>query len=238
MFWATSAEDNVALYEANQETSYALVRAGKYVKFTEDRLGEFATGIISNLLLLGHARVGDLAQAYKVARANDTKGKVEAAHGFPASATAEEAETKAENEGQSRNLTLETLHLTLCNLLQTGLVQPVHETHFRSPADNRSEAEKEIPNPKAYMSKVRKDSEVEWKCSIYQKLDDWKHGTKGEREEIASLQRGKKRLLEDAESKPDFKRLRLYLPLTKVVIGTTGYEHPSKLSETGYLDVC
>lgn len=236
VYWATSAEDNNTLYEANHETSYALVRAGKYVKFTEDRHGDFAGGVLSNLLLLGHARVGDLAQAYELAWP-DTKRPQEAVHDLPNSNSQVIPKTKqAGTEANNQGPTLESLHLTLWDLLKAGTISAVNESHFRSDADNRIEAEKEIPHPKLNW-KFKKEEALDWERTIQQKLEDWRHGSKVERNEITSLQRGKKRLLECPESSNDIKRLRLYLPLTKAFIGTTGYDFDPKISETGYLNV-
>ena len=236
VYWATSAEEKTTLYEANQETSFALVRAGKYVKFTEDRHGDFAGGVLSNLLLLGHARVGDLAQAYELAWP-DTKRPQEAVHDLhnsnsPVIPNTKQAGTNANNQRP----TLESLHSTLWDLLKAGTISPVNESHFRSDADNRIEAEKEIPHPKLNW-KFKKEEAIDWERTIQQKLEDWRHGSKVERNEITSLQKGKKRLLECPESNNDFKRLRLYLPLTKAFVGTTGYDFDPKISETGYLDV-
>lgn len=224
------------MYEANQETSFALVRAGKYVKFTEDRHGDFAGGIISNLLLLGHARVGDLVEAYKLAQPN-TKRPQETAPDLANSNSPVIPKTKQPNsEVNNHGPTLESLHLTLWDLLKAGLISAVNESHFRSDADNRIEAEKEISHPKLKW-KFKKEEELDWERSIEQKLEDWKHGSKVERNEISSLQRGRKRLLESPESSHDFKRLRLDLPLSKAVIGSTGCEFDPKISETGYLNV-
>lgn len=235
-YWTVSADDNTTLYEANQETSFALVRAGKYVKFTEDRHGDFAGGLISNLLLLGHARVGDLAQAYRLALPNTMRSQ-EPAQGLPDSNSPIIPKAKQANSEANKNgPTLDSLHLTLWDLLKTGLISAVNESHFRSDADNRIEAEREIPHPKIKW-KFKKEEELDWARSIQQKLEDWKHGSKVERNEITSFQRGRKRLLEIPESNHDFKRLRLYLPLTKAVIGTTGYDFDPKISETGYLNV-
>lgn len=234
-YWTTSAEDNATLYEANQETSFALVRGGKYVRFTEYRHGDFAGGVISNLLLLGHARVGDLAQAYKLARPN-TKSPQETVNGLSNSTSPAVLKTnQANSEANNHDPTIESLHLTLWDLLKTGLISAVNESHFRSDADNRIEAEKEMPHPKLRF-KFKKEETLDWERSILQKLEDWKHGSKAERSEITSVQRGKKRLLETSESNHDLKRMRLELPLTKAVIGSSGYDFDPKISETGYLN--
>lgn len=206
------------------------------MKFTEDRHGDFAGGVLSNLLLLGHARVGDLAQAYKSAWPNTMRPQ-EAADDLPSSDSPDIPKTKqTSTEAKIHGPTLESLHLTLWDLLKTGIISAVNESHFRSEADNRIEAEKEIPHPKLNW-KFKKEEALDWERIIQQKLEDWKHGSKVERNEITSLQKGKKRLLECPESNNDFKRLRLYLPLTKAFIGTTGYDIDPKISETGYLNV-
>lgn len=204
-----------------------LVRSGKYIKFTEDRFGEVASGIISNLLLLGHARVGDLEQAYKVVR--PTGAAVGTSNGKKKQPT---------NETKSRCPSLESLHLALRDLLQAGLVIIVNESHFRSEADNRTEAEREIPNPKAAAGKYKKEQEFDWERKIQQKLEEWKHGTKVGISKIAILPHGKKRSLEDPESCQDFKRLKLPLPFSKAAIGTTGYDLDTIIAGAGYMDVC
>lgn len=226
-------EDGVTSYEANQETSYALVRAGNYIKFAEDRYGEVAGGVISNLLLLGHARIGDLEQAYKVVRPNNTHGAPEAATGIP-----DGKKKQLANETKYDGPSLQSLHLSLSDLLQAGLIAIVNESHFRSDADNRSEAEREVPNPKALMGKYKKEQEIEWERKIQQKLEDWKLGVKAERSKIATLPRGKKRPLDDSESNHDFKRLKTVLPLTKPVFDIGGYDLEAKIRDAGYLDVC
>lgn len=204
-----------------------LVRSGKYIKFTEDRFGEVASGVVSNLLLLGHARIGDLEQAYKVVRPTG------AAVGLSSS-----QKKQPTNETKNRGPSLESLHLALSDLLQAGLVTIVNESHFRSDADNRTEAEREMPNPKAAVGKYKKEQEFDWERKIQQKLEDWKHGTKTERSKIAILPHGKKRSLEDPDSNQDFKRLKTLLPFTKAAVGTVDHGLDAIIASAGYMDVC
>lgn len=223
------------MYEADLTKSYGLVRSGKYIKIAEDRFGEFAGGVVSNLLLLGHARIGDLAQAYKVAPPNDNQGNLEGTQDFP-NISAASLKSKQAEDIKFRGPTLEALHITLCDLLQAGLVTPVHESHFRSDADNRSEAEKEVPRPDKWAGKFKLEQQAEWERGVLQKLHDWRHGAQSARDEVATLRKGMKRPLEDPDSIHDFKRLRLYLPISKETITSTGYEYEPKISSTGYLD--
>jgi DNA-directed RNA polymerase III subunit RPC3 len=55
---------SVTYYEIDWQNSYATVRFGKVAKLVEDRFGKKAANIMSNLLTLGHTRIGDLKDAY------------------------------------------------------------------------------------------------------------------------------------------------------------------------------
>jgi DNA-directed RNA polymerase III subunit RPC3 len=68
-------------YEIDWQHSYALVRYGKLVKLIQDRYDLRAANIVSNLLTLGHTRIGDLKEAYFSADkdADSDDGKVNGA---------------------------------------------------------------------------------------------------------------------------------------------------------------
>ena len=228
MLWFTSSEDTGTVYEANLTNAYALVRSGKYIKTVEDQYGEFAGGVISNLLLLGHVRVGDFAQAYVIP--GDSKGHLNGAFVLPNSSLPRGSATKqVDGLDGYRGSTRESLHQALYDLLQASLISVVNESHFRSLADNRSEAEKEIPFQDQYVGKLKKEHEAEREQAIHHKLEDWKYGTKQEREQLAGLQKGKKRLLGNSGELPKAKRQRL---------GDTSQYHRQHFSGPGYLDVC
>jgi DNA-directed RNA polymerase III subunit RPC3 len=54
----------VTYYEIDWQNSYAVVRFGKVAKLVQDRFGNKAANVISNLLTLGHTRIADLKEAY------------------------------------------------------------------------------------------------------------------------------------------------------------------------------
>ena len=54
----------VTYYEIDWQQSYALVRFGRMTKLVQDRFGNKAANVMSNLLTLGHTRVSDLKEAY------------------------------------------------------------------------------------------------------------------------------------------------------------------------------
>ena len=205
------------------------MRSGKYIKIVEDRYGEFASGVIANLLLLGHARVGDLAQAYFAPK--DSKRPVNGAFALANSPLSRGLVTKkVDSLDSNHDPTMETLHQALYNLLQDGLVSAVNESHFRSVADNRSEAEKVVPFQDRYVGKLKKEQEAEREEAILNKLDDWKYGTKLEREELVGIRKGNKRPHEGHGDIPEAKRQRFHLPLTGNFMGETRH--------LGNLDVC
>ena len=222
VFWYTSAGDST-VYEANTAVAYNLVRAGKYVQIAEEQLGQFAGAVISNLLLLGHARVGDLVQAYGIS----SKDRQPLPNG---SGSTTEHNIK-------NNVTLESVHMTLYDLLRVGLVSLVNESHFRSDADNRIEAGKIVPAPEYFKNKTKRENEEQREMAILQKLEEWKYPTAPEKEEVEIFQKGKKRRLEDPEDSQAAKRQRPYLPLADKVVGTVGTDGAPRFGHTGALDV-
>ncbi len=193
--------------------------------------------MISHLLLLGHARVGDLVQAYRLGFTKDHKGRLAAAHGLPNKTISHEP---LENGVvvQGENVSLEKINQTLCDLLQLGLVFKVHESHFRCDIDSRAEAEKAVPPVEEYKAKSKKERDAMWEHDVLCKIEEWKYGTKAEKAEIEGLKKGKKRLLGHEESLQPEKRQRLYMSMSKNVVGTTvvnAYE--PKIAEYGYLNV-
>lgn len=236
VLWYTSSDDHLTLYEANIEGAYSLVRSGKYIKIAEVQAGEFAGKIISNLLLLGHARVGDLVQAYGAGQIKCNRDRLAATHGQlskPLSATPSHAGDRLEEQ----STTLGSVHGTLCDLLRSELVSRVHISHFRSDADNRTEAEKVVPKSEEYKAKSRREQEAQREAAVKRKLKEWRHWSGGEKDEIEGVKNGKRRSHQDSETPRPEKRQRLSSPWSQELLGMTAGAHQSMLEETGYLDV-
>lgn len=236
VLWYNSSDEHLTLYEANTATAYSLVRSGKYIKVAEAQVGEFAGKVITNLLLLGHARVGDLVQAYGV-------GQPKKSHDGPANTGGPPGKALSSSSGHADGCieekidTLESIHGMLRELLRTKLVTRVHISHFRSDADNRSEAEKVVPNPEDYKAKSKREKDAQHETAVKRKLKQWKCCTDGEEAEVEYFKKGKKRLHKGHETLQPEKRQRLCSPLSQEVIGMTGEVHQPMLVETGYLDV-
>ena len=235
VLWYTSSLDHLTLYEANTAAAYSLVRSGRYIKIAEAQAGEFAGKVISNLLLLGHARVGDLVQAYGVGQSESTHNLLAATRGSlgkPLSSSTRHAERQTEEQ----NATHESIYGTLCGLLGTGLVSRVHISHFRSDADNRSEAEKLVRKPEEYKAKSQRERHAQHEAAVKRILKEWRHFADGGEDEVESLMKGKKRLQDSEIGRPE-KRQRLSSPPSQEVISKNGEAYQQRLAENGYLDV-
>lgn len=229
MLWYTS-DSSGTVYEANLEVAYNLVRSGKYVKIAEDQLGDFAGQVISSLLSLGHAQVGDLVRGFSASTKIHINGSMATSGASDKPLSSEGKRMEHGTEGPL--VTSEILQATLYDLLQAGFISQVHESHFRSAADNRLEAEKVVPAPEYYKAKSKKENDAQWEASIQKKLAQWKHGKVTEIAEANILDKGKKRLLlEDPEDSP--KQKRSFHGFPKVNGGPNG----SRTDESDILDV-
>ena len=210
VFWYRSAEDST-VYEANTAIAYNLLRAGKYVHIAEEQLGSFAAVIVSNLLLLGHARVGDLVQAYGL---DHTEGANDAAAIAyqPSVKCIHNGSINTECSSDNERISLTSVHMALRELLGVGFVSLVNESCFRSEADNRTEAGKAVPPPEYFRAKSKRDNDAQRETAIQEKLEEWKYGTKTEKEQYGAIMNVKKRQLDDSESLQAEKRRRLRLP--------------------------
>lgn len=134
--------DEQCFYEVDWPGAYNLLRTGKIVKIVEDRFGEAAGTVISNLLQLGHARVGDLEDAYKFTSKNSGAIDSAAEHingeGLPNGVVKGHLATK----GQVKKVASSAqLHSVLYKLLQSGFVTRVTKRTYLSSADASNEAE-------------------------------------------------------------------------------------------------
>lgn len=234
VLWYTS-DRRWTTYEANPEAAFLLVRSGKYVKITEDRVGKFASGVISNLLFLGHAQVGDLVQAYGMGGGRSTKESLGpcGASGEPLPNESNPAANGFENDDVKPG----SIHRTIRELLLLGLVSQVNKSHFRSDADNRIEAEKVVPPIEHYKAKSKRENEAQWEMSIEKQLNEWKYGVGDEIMEVDSMDKRKKRLREDTEDLRPGKRQRFQTPSTQQVNGTVGGTCRTVPGDVGTSDV-
>ena len=207
-YWNTSFTNNSTAYEANAAVAYDLIRNGKHVRIIEDKIGIAASKVLSHLLLFGHARVSDLVHAYSLDIGEGAKGKsttpYEPLNGIALNRLKENGRIYHSNQNP-----LQDLHLALCDLLQAGFLCTLHESHLRTDADNRTEAERVTRPIEEYKASRKADREAMWEEAIQKTLYDWKHGSTAEIADVARLKRGLKRPLEISETCASMKRPRL-----------------------------
>ncbi|KAI9775081.1 MAG: RNA polymerase III subunit C82 [Geoglossum umbratile] len=136
----TSPDDGVTYYEADWKSNYSLVRVGKVMRLVEERFGEAAGAVVANLLLQGHVRVGDLADAYGLSAANvrgNTKGGG-AGHGV--NGQAKDVGGRVEKPA----LTLGQLHSILHRMLHSGYIMQVTDEQFWPIADYQNDIERAV----------------------------------------------------------------------------------------------
>ncbi len=212
------------------------MRSGKYVKAAEAQAGEFAGKVISNLLLLGHARVSDLVQAYRGNQSDSTHGRLALTPGAP-SKFLSNSFSHAEGSAEEQNATYERIYETLRDLLRTEFVSRVHISHFRSDTDNRSEAENVVPKAEEYKAKSKREQDAQHEVAVKRKLKEWKYCTHGGDDEVDCHRKGKKRPYKDPDSQQPEKRQRTYHPSSQEATRAMGEVHQPLLERIGDLDV-
>ena len=183
-------DGDATFYEADWKSAYALVRPGKIISLVEERFGTAAGGVVANFLLLGHARVDDLAAAY-----NLYTGRVDGASCEDAPLTNAKG-LNGVRKAKASGLTLKSLHTTIYTLLQAGILAQVHPTHFRSTADNRYEAERFVQRyaefgggPKGTKQKAA------FEVAVQKQLQTWQLGDSSGTNSIVGVSGSRKRRL-------------------------------------------
>ncbi|KAF4537277.1 RNA polymerase iii subunit rpc82 [Lasiodiplodia theobromae] len=182
-------------YQPHWEQAYALVRAGKIVKMVEDRFGESAGGLVSNLLLLGHAKISDLADAYGVsskAGGVDSEGLHVNGNGI---VNGDDASVGAD-KNQIHIKSLDDLHRILRQLLDAGFVIPVRRRHFHPTSDLRNEAER-LVKATVFNGSVKGKQIAEMEVEVNKLLKKWRDEEEDEEEQAGGISAGMKRGRDD-----------------------------------------
>ncbi|KAH6900099.1 RNA polymerase III subunit RPC82-domain-containing protein [Thelonectria olida] len=105
-------------YEANPDACYNLVRSGKILEIIERQYGTAERELIQTLMLLGHARIGDLSQAFG-SRAPKINGHTNGDH------DPHDGLIESENH----------LNSVLGRLLRAEIIETIRPESFRNPTD-------------------------------------------------------------------------------------------------------
>jgi len=135
LYWLD--DDGVAIYEANAECAYNLVRTGKILEMIDGSFGAPARDVMQSLLVSGQTRVSDLITAYqeKIEHLNGG-AKLDDGEDFSdtdmngvngGSESAKKPEALIKSKAQ--------LNSVICRLVEAELVDVVHAKTFQSPQD-------------------------------------------------------------------------------------------------------
>ncbi|KPM39464.1 hypothetical protein AK830_g7095 [Neonectria ditissima] len=129
LYHHTNPDTSVTNYEANADACYSLVRSGKILEIVERQYGTAERELVQTLMLLGHARIGDLSQAFG-SRAPKANGHTNGDH-------------------DSHNGLIDSEHhlnSVLGRLLRAEIIETVRADSFRNPKDVYREIEGEVLN--------------------------------------------------------------------------------------------
>ncbi|KAK8160409.1 RNA polymerase III subunit RPC82-domain-containing protein [Phyllosticta citrichinensis] len=194
--------EDETFYEPDWQHAYALVRYGKIAKMVEDRFGDAAGGLASNLLLLGNAKISDLAQAYGVATKEEGADDVQVNGNRVTNGDHGE-----EVQDNVHIKTIDDLHKVLRQLIDSGFVTQIHAKHFNPTSDLRNEAERMI-RIEMFPDGVKGKEIVQFEAEVKKLLAKWRdEPSEADRKELGSGA-GTKRSAAEAQA-PARKRVKL-----------------------------
>jgi DNA-directed RNA polymerase III subunit RPC3 len=146
LLYSTSEDLTTAFYQVDWRNTYYLLRASRIITCVEERYGEAAGRIIATILQLGHARVGDLAQAFDLAD-HASSEKENGAYGGDLNGNIAKPNGTDENHAQPSHGKIDSLaqlHDTLRTLLASGFLNKFQKRSYMPSADLQNELEEHI----------------------------------------------------------------------------------------------
>ncbi|KAK0651501.1 RNA polymerase III subunit RPC82-domain-containing protein [Cercophora newfieldiana] len=139
-----------AIYEANAEFAYNLLRTGKILEMIEVSFGPPAKDVMQSLLVSGQTRVSDLLSAYQekidhINKINATTMPLDDDEDSPDVKT-NGVNGNSHSTKKSDTLVKSTAQLNsiICRLVEAELIDVVHPKTFQSPQDIIKTVEKEV----------------------------------------------------------------------------------------------
>ncbi|KAK0344000.1 RNA polymerase III subunit C82 [Friedmanniomyces endolithicus] len=118
-------EDAPTYYSVSWRNAYNLVRHINVVSLVTERHGEAAGQVVKNILQLGHARVGDLTDAYNLAPGSKRDSGVETGANHVPEAVMVNGAAKSQATSNQRVTSASELHSILRTLLRFGILVKV-----------------------------------------------------------------------------------------------------------------
>lgn len=144
LYHNTNSDTDVTSYEANPSASYNLVRSGKILAIIEDQYGVAERELVQTLMLLGHARIADLSQA------------------FGSRAPKSNAHTNGDHESHNGLIESEShLNSVLGRLIRAEIIETVRPESFHNPNDVYQEIEDEATKTRPGEKLAKNKGEVQ-----------------------------------------------------------------------------
>ncbi|KAF2207774.1 hypothetical protein CERZMDRAFT_62520 [Cercospora zeae-maydis SCOH1-5] len=154
-------EDGPTYYHADWRNPARSIRAALIAALVAERYGEGAAKIVSNLVELGHARVGDLAQAFDFAPASKRDSGYESCNGYTNGAVKANG---ADTHKASGVATVGQFHSTLRTLLKAGILVKRGKQAYMPAADLQAQIEAVVISeqfPDGKISGAKKQAEFQ-----------------------------------------------------------------------------
>ena len=127
LYFHTSTDSRVTNYETNYVACYNLIRYGKILEIIDSQYGAAERDLVQTLMLLGHAKIADLNQAFE-SRTPKVNGHSNGLHA--------PSLHLIDSEG--------SLHSVLARLIQAEIIETVRPDSFRNPAEVYHEIKAEV----------------------------------------------------------------------------------------------
>lgn len=156
LYARTDPDTKITKYEANPDACYNLIRSGKILEVVERKFGPSERDLVQTLLMLGHARIHDLTQAF-TSRAPRNVGNSNGSHKKSAGAIESGAQFQA----------------VLARLIRAEIIETVREDTFRNPVDVHQDITQEITKTlvgerSSTKEKVEHDKKIAERYRVYQ----------------------------------------------------------------------
>lgn len=144
LYHSTNTDTNTTSYDANPDAAYNLVRSGKILAIIEEQYGNAERELVQTLMLLGHARIADLSQAFG-SRAPKTNGH-----------------TNGDHESHNGPIESEShLNSVLGRLIRAEIIETVRPEGFQNPSDVYRDIEDEATKTRPGEKLAKNKGEVQ-----------------------------------------------------------------------------
>lgn len=137
-------EDAPTYYSVNWRNAYNLARHTNVVELVKDRHGEHAGQMVGNILQLGHARVGDLVDAYDLTPNSKRDSGIDTNADHMTDAGMVNGIAKTDSSKTLLMTSTSEFHTTLRALLRSGILVKVGMRAYIPPSDLQEQMQEAV----------------------------------------------------------------------------------------------